>query len=170
MTRPLGELYALPHWGRSGRSHSHLIQPHYTDNGPVIPSTRLDIGTEKDIYQLDRAAQLTIFTLRTEHCQLLSHLHRLKISRSDECPCGTGPHPLPPPPPPTPLSPTTSCSPALTSTPEDSRHGQVRWMPTGSFEDRLRHCGILRPLPYSPDWRSSMAGNVEEKEFLTPTL
>ena len=53
---------------------------------------RLDIGTEEDsILQLDRAAQVTIFRLRTGHCQLLSHLHRLKISHSDECPCGTGP-------------------------------------------------------------------------------
>ena len=53
---------------------------------------RLYIGTEEDsIHQLDRAAQVTIFRLRTGHCQLLSHLHRLKISHSDECPCGTGP-------------------------------------------------------------------------------
>ena len=52
---------------------------------------RLDIGTEEDsIRQLDRAAQVTIFRLRTGHCQLLSHLHRLEISNSDECPCGTG--------------------------------------------------------------------------------
>ena len=52
----------------------------------------LDIGTEEDsIHQLVRAAQVTIFRLRTGHCQLLSHLHRLKISHSDECPCGTGP-------------------------------------------------------------------------------
>ena len=42
---------------------------------------RLDIGTEEDsIHQLNRAAQVTIFRLRTGHCQLLSHLHRLKIS------------------------------------------------------------------------------------------
>ena len=40
---------------------------------------RLNIGTEEDsIYKLDRAAQITIFRLRTGHCQLLSHLHRLK--------------------------------------------------------------------------------------------
>ena len=32
----------------------------------------------------------TIFRLRTEHCQLLSHFHRLKLSHSNECPCGTG--------------------------------------------------------------------------------
>ena len=53
---------------------------------------RLDIGTEEDnIHQLDRAAQVTIFRLRTGHCQLHSYLHRLNISHSDQCPCGTGP-------------------------------------------------------------------------------
>ena len=53
---------------------------------------RLDIGIEENsIHQLDRAAQVTIFRPRTGHCQLVSHLRRLKISHSDECPCGTGP-------------------------------------------------------------------------------
>ena len=53
---------------------------------------RFDIGTEDNsIHQLDREAQVTIFRLRTGHCQLLSHLHRLKISHSDKCPCRTGP-------------------------------------------------------------------------------
>ena len=56
---------------------------------------RLDIGTEEDsIHQLDTAAQVTIFRLRSGHCQLIFHLHRLKISHSDECPCGTGPQTL----------------------------------------------------------------------------
>ena len=49
---------------------------------------------EDSIHQLDRAAQVTIFTLRTGHCQLISHLHKLNISHSDKCPCGTGPQPL----------------------------------------------------------------------------
>ena len=54
--------------------------------GPVV------IGTEEDsIHQQDRPAQVTICRLGTGHCQLLSHLHRLNISHSDECPCGTGP-------------------------------------------------------------------------------
>ena len=53
---------------------------------------RLNIGTDEDsIHHLDRAAQVAIFRLRTGHCQLLSHLHTLKISHSDECPYGTGP-------------------------------------------------------------------------------
>ena len=58
--------------------------------------------------------------------------------------------------------PTTSCSPAPPSTLWDTRHGPVLWMPTGSCGDRLRYCGRLGTLPYSPDWTSSMAGNTEE--------
>ena len=60
--------------------------------------------------------------------------------------------------------PTTSCNPAPPPTIWDARHGAVRWMPTGSFGDLLRHCGRLQTSPYSPDWRSSMAGNAEEEE------
>ena len=59
--------------------------------------------------------------------------------------------------------PTTSCSPAPPSTLWDARHGPVWWMPTGSFGDRLRYCGRLWTLPYSLDWRSSMARNAEEE-------
>ena len=102
---------------------------------------RLDIGTEEDsIHQLDRAAQVTIFRLRTGHCQLLSHLHRLKIYLSDECPCGTG---------------LQSPNHILQSCPTfDDLRRQTwpsRWRPTGSFGDRLRHCDRLRTSPYSPD-------------------
>ncbi|XP_041355387.1 uncharacterized protein LOC121373011 [Gigantopelta aegis] len=43
------------------------------------------------IYQLNRSQQVIIFRLRTGHCQLLSHLFRLKIPHTDECPCGIGP-------------------------------------------------------------------------------
>ena len=53
---------------------------------------RLGTGEEEDsIHQLDRAAQVIIFRLRTGHCQLLSHMFRLKLSDTDQCPCGTGP-------------------------------------------------------------------------------
>ena len=62
--------------------------------------------------------------------------------------------------------PTTSCNPAPPSMTWDARHGPVRWMPKGSFGDRLRHCGRLQTSPYSPDWKSSMAGNTEEEEML----
>ena len=59
--------------------------------------------------------------------------------------------------------PTTSCSPAPPSMTWDARHGPVWWRPTGSFGDRLRHCSRLQTSPYSPDWKSSMAGNAEEE-------
>ena len=61
-------------------------------SSPVRLETHLDIGTEEEsIHQQDRAAQVTIFRQKSGHCQLLSHLYRLKISHSDECPFGTGP-------------------------------------------------------------------------------
>ena len=60
--------------------------------------------------------------------------------------------------------PTTSCNPAPPSMTWDARHGPVRWRPTRSFGDRLRHCGRLQTSPYSLDWKSSMAGNAEEEE------
>ena len=44
--------------------------------------------------------------------------------------------------------PTASCSPAPLSRLWDSRRGPVRWMPTGSFGDWLRHCGRQRASPY----------------------
>ena len=117
---------------------------------------RLDTGTEEDsIHQLDRVEQVTIFRLRTGHCQLLSYLHRLKISHSDKCPW------------PQVLKPTTtSCSPAPPSTLWDTRHGPVWWMPTGSFGNQLRPCGRQRTSPYSPDWKSSMARNAEEGDVV----
>ena len=113
------------------------------------------LAEETSIHQLGRAAQVTIFRLRTGHCQLLSHLHSLKISQSYECPCGTGPQ-----------TPTTSCSPVPPLTLWDARHGPVRWMPTGSFGDWLSHCGRLRTMPYSLDWRSGMASNAEKENLL----
>ena len=100
---------------------------------------RLDTGTEEDsIHQLDRVAQ--DYRLRTGHCQVLSHLHRLKISHSDECPCGTGPQ---------------THNHVLQSSPTfdalNARHGPVQWIPTGSFGDKLSQCSRLWTSPYSPD-------------------
>ena len=43
------------------------------------------------IHQLQRHQQTTLFRLRTGHCRLFSHLNRLKISHTDQCPCNTGP-------------------------------------------------------------------------------
>ena len=44
---------------------------------------------EDNIEHIERADQVVIFRLRTGHCQLLSHLYKLKISHTNECPCGT---------------------------------------------------------------------------------
>ena len=49
-----------------------------------------DSGVD-EIHQLQRNQQTILFRLRTGHCRLLCHLHRLKIAHTDECPCGTGP-------------------------------------------------------------------------------
>ena len=38
---------------------------------------------------LTRRQQIIIFRLRTGHCRLLSHLNKIRISHTDECPCGT---------------------------------------------------------------------------------
>ena len=49
-----------------------------------------NIEKKDEINLLNRAEQVTLFRLRTGHCRLLSHMYRLKISHTDECPCGTG--------------------------------------------------------------------------------
>nr|KAG5710959.1 hypothetical protein BaRGS_013693 [Batillaria attramentaria] len=46
---------------------------------------------EDPIHNLPRKQQTILFRLRTGHCRLLSHLHRLRVSHTDACPCGTGP-------------------------------------------------------------------------------
>ena len=85
--------------GQLQANMSKLHVPSYREAKTILRNNfrkewrqRLDIGTEEDsIHHLDRAAQVTILRPRTGHCQLLSHLHRLKISHSDECPHGIGP-------------------------------------------------------------------------------
>ena len=93
------------HWDRRGQ-HPPAGQSSSSHNPQTLGQKRTastswteqlksqspDIRTEEDsIHQLDTAAQVTIFRLRTGHCQLLSHLHRPKMFHSDKCPCGTGP-------------------------------------------------------------------------------
>ena len=52
---------------------------------------KLNIPTEDiSLQRLERWQQTIIFRLRTGHCQLLSHMYRLKLSHTNECPCGTG--------------------------------------------------------------------------------
>ena len=33
-----------------------------------------------------------VFRLRTGHCRLNYHMHRLGLSHTPDCPCSTGPH------------------------------------------------------------------------------
>ena len=49
-----------------------------------------DSEKEDNITNLNRYDQVTIFRLRTGHCQLASHLYKMKLSdQTNECPCGT---------------------------------------------------------------------------------
>ena len=115
----------------------------------------LDIGTEKDsIHQLDWVAQVTIYRLRTGHCQLSP------TSTDWKFPIQTNVHAAQ-----VLKTPTASCSSAPPSTLWDTRHGPVRWMTTGSFGDRLRHCGRLPTSTYRTDL--AWPGTKKKKEFLT---
>ena len=97
------------------------------------------------------------YNLYTENWTLSAplHLHRLKISHSDECPCGTGPQ-------------TTNL--ILQSCPTFDVLRCQTWPSPVDAHRKLwgpveRHCGRLRTSPYSPDWRSSMARNAEEEKM-----
>ena len=72
-------------------------------------------------------------TMRTGHCKFLSHLHRLEISDSDECPCATRPQ--------TPYHILQSC-PIF-----DARHAPFHLVLARSSMDRPRNCGRLRTCP-----------------------
>ena len=53
---------------------------------------RINIKYLKDnIHDLPRNFQTTIFRLRTGHCRLNAHMHRLKISSTPLCDCGPSP-------------------------------------------------------------------------------
>ena len=80
----------------SGKTRRRSVTTHSTSYSRVKAILRNSFRTEEDsIHPLYRAAQVTILSLRTGHCQLLFYLHRLTVSHSDECPCGTGPYPQP---------------------------------------------------------------------------
>ena len=48
-----------------------------------------DENTTEAFDQLSRHHQTIIFRLRTGHCRLLSHMYKLGLSHTPECPCGT---------------------------------------------------------------------------------
>ena len=84
---------------KSGSTMNQESNPvNYKEAKTIIKSTfqenwkkHHNIENKDDLENLKRNDQVIIFRLRTGHCRLLSHLHRLKISHTDECPCGTGP-------------------------------------------------------------------------------
>ena len=51
-----------------------------------------DHNPEDPMLKLPRKQQVVIFRLRTGHCRLRSHLHRLGLSHTPDCPCDTSPH------------------------------------------------------------------------------
>ena len=73
-----------------------VLHVHCALQGDAQPSAFFELGQLGHLKNHTHSCLLacltsTIFRLRTGHCQLLSHLHRLNIPNSDECPCGTGP-------------------------------------------------------------------------------
>ncbi|XP_041375615.1 uncharacterized protein LOC121388376 [Gigantopelta aegis] len=50
---------------------------------------RMEVEKEDNLESLGRTQQVTIFRMRTGHCVLLSHLYRLRLAHTDECPRGT---------------------------------------------------------------------------------
>ena len=80
---------------------SKLNQDHnsisYQESKTIIKSTikqnwkkENNIEANDSINQLNRKDQVLIFRLRTGHCRLNSHMYKLKLSHTDECPCETG--------------------------------------------------------------------------------
>ena len=64
-----------------------IIRNHYS----MMWKRRLGVESgHEPIHQLQRHQQTILFRLRTGHCRLLSHLYRLKVSPTNECPCNTG--------------------------------------------------------------------------------
>ena len=69
----------------------------YQESKTIIKSTikqnwkkENNIEANDSINQLNRKDQVLIFRLRTGHCRLNSHMYKLKLSHTDECPCETG--------------------------------------------------------------------------------
>ena len=52
------------------------------ENGPQL---------EDEMQSLPRQQQTTIFRLRTGHCRLRAHMHRMGLSHTPDCQCGTAP-------------------------------------------------------------------------------
>jgi ribonuclease HI len=62
------------------RKYKHTWNQRTNSNYPQDP-----------ILKLNRSQQTTIFRLRTGHCRLQAHLHKIKASQTAQCPCQNGP-------------------------------------------------------------------------------
>ena len=92
---PLSSWKSFQYMKRSKRgskqeqSAPHVLQQSKTilrNKFRTIWQEHLNTGADEDsIHQPGRAAQVTIFRLRTGHCRLLSCLHTLKVSHTDYC-------------------------------------------------------------------------------------
>jgi ribonuclease HI/uncharacterized protein YaaR (DUF327 family) len=81
---------------------SQLEQPHppisYSEAKTLVKrhfkttwTNHHSLPSDDQMPHLRRQEQTTIFRLRTGHCRLLYHMHRLGLSHTPDCPCQTGP-------------------------------------------------------------------------------
>ena len=75
------------HQAVSHREAKAIIKRHFQNIWTISHNPPPD----DQIHHLSRHQQTTIFRLRTGHCRLRSHMHRLGLSHTPDCPCNTGP-------------------------------------------------------------------------------
>ena len=84
-------------WTRSARKPERTIRTSYREMKTLIRNKfdhdwiqNKNITNDFDsIHSLSRQQQVIIVRMRTGHCRLRSHLHRIGISDTPECPCHT---------------------------------------------------------------------------------
>ena len=74
-----------PHQAVSYRQAKTFIKRHYTQKWTASHHPPPD----DRIHHLSRHQQTIIFRLRTGHCRLCSHIYRLGLSHTPDCPCNT---------------------------------------------------------------------------------
>ena len=71
----------------SYREAKTLVKRHYQ----TFWTAQHSPPSDDQMPNLQRHQQTTIFRLRTGHCRLRAHMHRLGLSHTPDCPCETGP-------------------------------------------------------------------------------
>ena len=69
----------------SYREAKTLVKQHFKQSWTQAHNPPAD----DQLHLLPRPYQTTIFRLRTGHCRLLSHMYRLGLSHTPDCPCQT---------------------------------------------------------------------------------